>query len=94
MAWCFNPQPRVAADIAKKASKIFAIKDNVVRFSKTNDARNWSEANDAGFLPVNIQQTGASLPSAVGEYQSNLVVFFADSAQIWSVDPDVSVPHR
>lgn len=79
--------------IAKKASKIFAIKDNVVRFSKTNDARNWSEANDAGFLPVNIQQTGASLPSAVGEYQSNLVVFFADSAQIWSVDPDPKL-HR
>ena len=74
--------------IAKKASKLFSIKDNVVRFTKTNDARNWTEANDAGFLPVNIQQTGASLPSALGEYQSNLVVFFSDSAQIWSVDPD------
>lgn len=79
--------------IAKKASKMFCIKDNVVSFSKTNDARNWTEANDAGFLPVNIQQTGASYPSALGEYQSNLVVFFSDSAQIWAVDPDPKL-HR
>ena len=74
--------------IIKKASKIFAIKNDVVRFSKTSDARTWTAEEDAGFLPVNVQQTGASNPTALGEYQSNLVVFFADSAQIWSVDPD------
>lgn len=74
--------------IIKKASKIFAIKDDVVRFSKTSDARTWTAEEDAGFLPVNVQQTGASNPTALGEYQSNLVVFFPDSAQIWYVDPD------
>ena len=74
--------------IAKKASKIFSIQDNVVRFSATNNARDWSATQDAGFLPVNIQQTGASYPTALGEYQSNLVVFFPDSAQVWIVDPD------
>lgn len=74
--------------IIKKASKIFAIKDDVVRFTKTSDARVWTAEEDAGFLPVNVQQTGASNPTALGEYQSNLVVFFPDSAQIWYVDPD------
>ena len=74
--------------IIKKASKIFAIKNDVVRFSKTSDARTWTAEEDAGFLPVNVQQTGASNPTALGEYQSNLVVFFPDSAQIWYVDPD------
>lgn len=74
--------------IIKKASKIFAIKDDVVRFTKTSDARVWTAEEDAGFLPVNVQQTGASNPTALGEYQSSLVVFFPDSAQIWYVDPD------
>lgn len=72
----------------KKANKIFCIKNDVVRFSATSDARDWTTEEDAGFLPVSVQQTGASSPCALGEYQSNLVVFFSDSAQIWFIDPD------
>jgi hypothetical protein len=37
---------------------------------------------------VGIQQTGATNPTALGEYSGNLVVFFVDSSQVWTVDPD------
>lgn len=78
---------------AKKAAKLFAIDKDVVRFSATQNAVDWSTPEDAGFLPVNLQQTGASRPTALGEYQNNLVVFFADSAQLWNIDPDPKL-HR
>jgi hypothetical protein len=79
--------PNTAA-VVKKASKIFSVKDDVVRFCKTNDPRNWTEASNAGFLGVGVQQSGAINPTALGEYAGNLVVFFSDSAQVWVVDPD------
>lgn len=79
--------PNTAA-VAKKASKIFAVKDDVVRFCKTSNPRDWTTASDAGFLGVGIQQSGVTNPTALGEYAGNLVVFFKDSSQVWSVDPD------
>ena len=79
--------PNTAA-VVKKASKIFAVGDDVVRFSKTNDPRDWTAASDAGFLGVGVQQAGATDPTALGAYAGNLVVFFRDSAQIWRVDPN------
>lgn len=76
------------ASVTKKASKIFAVKDDVVRFCKTSTPRDWTTASDAGFLGVGIQQSGATNPTALGEYSGNLVVFFKDSSQVWTVDPD------
>lgn len=79
--------PNTAA-VVKKSSKVFAVKDDVVRFCKTNNPRDWTTASDAGFLGVGVQQSGAINPTALGEYSGNLVVFFTDSAQVWEVDPD------
>ena len=76
------------SSVAKKASKIFAVKDDVVRFCKTSTPRDWTTASDAGFLGVGTQQSGVTNPTALGEYAGNLVVFFKDSAQVWTVDPD------
>lgn len=81
--------PNTAA-VVKKSSKIFAVKDDVVRFCKTSNPRDWTTASDAGFLGVGIQQSGATNPTALGEYSGNLVVFFKDSSQVWTVDPDPS----
>lgn len=76
----------------KAASKLWGSStgpdSDVVRFSKTNDPRDWETADDAGFLPVGLQATGGSRVTALGSYQNRLVVFFADSSQIWQVDPD------
>jgi hypothetical protein len=84
----YDPNCPQSKAVVKKASKIFAIGDEVVPFCKTNDPRNWTEPADAGFLGVGIQQSGAVNPTALGEYAGNLVVFFKDSAQVWQVDPD------
>lgn len=77
-----------SAGFIKKAGKIFAIQDDVVRFSATGNARDWTTEKNAGFLPVALQQSVNNKPVALGEYNENLVVFFEDSAQIWAVDPD------
>lgn len=73
---------------AKAASKMWAGNGDTVRFCKTNDPRDWTTANDAGFLPVGLQQTGSRTVTAIGNYQNRLVPFFVDSAQVWQVDPD------
>lgn len=76
--------------VTKISSKIWAIGTNgdTVRFTKTNAPRDWTTVNDAGFLPVGLQQSGANQASALGFYTSKLVVFFSDSSQIWQVDVD------
>lgn len=79
--------------VTKIASKIWSINPvgDTVRFSKTNAPRDWTTANDAGFLPVGLQQSGANQGTALGFYSNRLVVFFADSSQIWNVDVDPSL---
>lgn len=76
--------------VIKISSKMWAIGTNgdAVRFSKTNSPRDWTTANDAGFLPVGLQQSGSNVATALGFYSNRLVTFFADSAQIWAVDVD------
>lgn len=77
--------------VAKAASKIWSpdsFAGDTVKFSATNNPRNWTLANDAGFLPVGLQQRGSRNVTAIGNYQNRLVVFFADSAQVWQVDPN------
>lgn len=76
--------------VIKIASKVWAVgaTGDTVRFCKTNAPRDWTAANDAGFLPVGLQQSGANQATALGFYSNRLVAFFADAAQIWSVDPD------
>lgn len=74
--------------VLKAASKLFAIAGDVVRYSKTGDPRNWSEPNDAGFLPTGLNSRGDRNANALGLYQNNLVVLSRDGAQVWLVDPD------
>lgn len=76
--------------VTKISSKIWSVGTNgdTVRFCKTNAPRDWTTANDAGFLPVGLQQSGANQATALGFYTNRLVVFFADSSQIWQVDVD------
>ena len=78
------------APVTKTASKLWStnVAGDTVRFCKTNTPRDWTTINDAGFLPVGLQQSGATNATALGFYQNKLVVFFADSAQVWTVDVD------
>lgn len=75
----------------KIASKIFAVgagNADVVRFSRTGNPRDWSAANDAGFLPTGLNSRGDRAANALGVYQSKMVVLTRDGAQVWAVDPD------
>lgn len=83
------------AQVTKISSKIWSVgaTGDTVRFSKTNAPRDWTAVSDAGFLPVGLQQTGASNATALGFYQNRLVVFFTDSAQVWQVDVDPANHH-
>lgn len=76
--------------VTKISSKIWAVgtSGDTVRFSKTNAPRDWTTVSDAGFLPVGLQQSGANTATGLGFYSNRLVVFFADSSQIWQVDVD------
>ncbi|SHN40044.1 hypothetical protein [Rhizobacter sp. OV335] len=76
--------------VTKAASRIFAIADEVVRYSAAGAARDWTTASDAGFLPTSLQQDTSSGARAVGGYADKLVVFFAENAQIWTVAVDPS----
>lgn len=76
--------------VTKTASKIWSTKNsspyNIVRFSKTDNPKDWTAAGDAGFLSVGLKQENAQDCLALGQFQTKLVCFFQDSAQIWDVD--------
>lgn len=69
-------------------SKIFVSSNETVRYSATDAARDWQTANDAGFLAAGRYASGRSVVNGLGLYQGNLAVFFEDSVQEWTVDPD------
>lgn len=74
--------------VVKAASKIFAINGDVVRYSATGSPRDWSTANDAGFLPTGLNASGDRNALALGIYQKNLAVLAKDSMQVWKADSD------
>lgn len=79
--------------VAQAASRIFAVAGGtaagVARYSAAGDARDWTTASDAGFLPVGLQQnTADSAAIGIGAFQDALVVFFQDGVQVWTVAVD------
>ncbi len=77
------------SSIAKGAEKIFCAQLENVHFCATNAPRDWTTANDAGFLPTGRQTSGASTTaSALGIHRNKLAVFAEDSIQTWNIDPD------
>jgi len=71
------------------ASKVFAgDPSGIVRFSKTDDPKDWTAADDAGFLPTNRKTRSSNTVVALGEFDGRLVVSTGDAAQLWDVDPD------
>lgn len=74
--------------VKKLQQKIYAADDSNVAFCKTSDPRDWTTANDAGFIPSGISAPGADDVTALGDFAGDLAVFYADSLQIWDVDSD------
>jgi hypothetical protein len=60
-----------------------------VRYCATGAPRDWTTANDAGFLPVGLYARGSDQVTALGIYgNKNVAVFFSDNSQLWFTDPD------
>ncbi len=78
--------------VTKRQQKVYAAgaapNGANVNYCKTGDCRDWTAASDAGFLPAGLQATGSDQVTAIGQFQSSLVVFFSDSAQVWAVSAD------
>lgn len=74
--------------LLKLASKMFAVANDIVRYTATGNPRDWSTTNDAGFLPTGLNARGDRATNALGIYQNKLVALARDGAQIWEVDPD------
>jgi hypothetical protein len=74
--------------VIKLAGKIFATNGDTVRYSATEKPRDWTSANDAGFLPTGLNFQGDRSANGLGEYKSNLAVLSRDGVQIWLADPD------
>lgn len=70
------------------ASKVFAADDDIVAYSATVNPLDWSTANNAGYIPSNLQQYGANPVAGLGLYRSNLWVGNSQGSQIWQIDED------
>lgn len=77
-----------AKSVTKAASRIFAAYGETVKYCAAGAARDWTTANNAGFLPVQLQQDTGDACVAVGTFRSSLGVFFPTSVQVWSVAVD------
>lgn len=74
--------------VKKLSQKLYAADSPNVAFCKTSDPRDWTTANDAGFIPSGLTAPGDDTVKALGDFASDLAVFYADSLQIWDVDAD------
>ncbi len=72
----------------KLQQKIYAKDGSDVAYCKTGDPRDWTAPGDAGFLPSGINAAGSDDVTAVGDFRGDLAIFYADSAQLWDIDPD------
>lgn len=83
-----DPNCPQTKEVIVAAGKVFAGDDDVTRYSATTSPRDWTTANDAGFLPTGLQAQGSQRVTGLGSYRGNLVVWTSSTSQIWNVDPD------
>lgn len=70
------------------ANKVFAGDKDITRFCATNDATDWSTAQNAGYIPTGLYAIGETDVSALAIYRANLAAWTASSLQVWQIDPD------
>lgn len=74
--------------VAIGAAKVFAADNDIIRYSATTNALDWSSPKDAGFIPFGLQTYGNEACKGLGLYRSNLVAFNTLGYQMWQIDPD------
>lgn len=74
--------------VAIGSAKVFATDNDIIRYSATTNALDWSTPKDAGFIPFGLQSYGNESCKGLGLYRSNLVAFNSLGYQMWQIDPD------
>lgn len=74
--------------VAIASAKVFAADNDIIRYSATTNAQDWTSPKDAGFIPFGLQSYGNESVKGLGLYRSNLVAFNSLGYQMWQVDPD------
>lgn len=77
--------------ILSAASKMFAVDDDVVRYSATVNPLGWDPTlypADAGYLDTGSMMGGEPVPNALAMFRGNMAVMGNSSVQIWQLDPD------
>lgn len=69
-------------------SKVYSPYRDVLRYAVTDNPRDWTTANDAGFFPSGMHSPESPEVTGLGEYRGRLVAFTASRAIIIDVDPD------
>lgn len=79
--------------VVKVGNKIFAVSTDkdTVKFCATGNARDWTTANDAGFINTGDQRINCGDSTALGIFNNKLAVFSADSIQTWIVGEDPAI---
>lgn len=97
-----NPDSRVLDNkcphtdiVTYGASKVYCADGQDVVFCSVSNPRDWqipltaASTSTGGMIAVGRQQSaGAIIVSAIGMFKGMLAVFFDDSLQLWSVDPN------
>lgn len=74
--------------VAIGSAKVFSADNDIIRYSATANAQDWSSPKDAGFIPFGLQSYGNEACKGLGLYRSNLVAFNSLGYQMWQIDPD------
>lgn len=77
--------------VVKLSQKIYAAKGGDVGFCATALPRNWTLVLDSGTVSSATNAAGSDTVTAVGNFNSDLAIFFQDGVQVWHVDPDPSL---
>ncbi len=87
MNWRVTQAPH-SKIVAIGASKIFAADKDIIPFSATVNALDWTTPQDAGYVPFGLNSFGSTPVTALGLYRSNLVAFNSEAYQMWQIDED------
>jgi hypothetical protein len=79
------PHSRLAIALA---SKIFSPYRDVTRYCATDNPRDWSSQDDAGFIPTGLHSPQSPEITAMGEFRGRMALWTASNLLIWNVDPD------
>lgn len=79
------PQSKI---VTIASAKVFAADNDIIRYSATANAQDWSASQDAGYIPFGLQAYGNEACKGLGLYRSNLVATNTLGYQMWQVDPD------